>query len=349
MKKLIYFLLFSTLLVNTGCPGDDEEPGPNSCSGKIDSFDARLLATYNNPAGGQPSLVVHPSNSSPEINVEVAPIVNEQNGRITFNYPGVTFKRDNNVYSIDEVTTERKSGNCWIDDDENFLQWTFSKSLDIVLVLDVSSSLSENIATIKVYAKQMVSNVLAQNPDVNVAVVKFSRGYVALDFTSDKAELENFIEQNTPFTSTDIGTYDLEGRSETGLYEAINQAIQLLISSNARGKGILTFTDGVSNYQIDPQFQNPTNVINALSSVGIANYTIGFEGNQGGVDKTALKDISVNGDFSFPQDLVELQNVFSRFSNSVAAVYDLIYNTNNGKLQEEVQYRFLFNTTLISR
>lgn len=61
-----------------------------------------------------------------------------------------------------------------------------------------------------------------------------------------------------------------------------------------------------------------------------------------------LQEIAINGDFSFPKNLNELDSVFQRYSNSVAAVYDLVYETNNAKLSNPIDYRFLFNTTQIS-
>jgi len=332
----LIILVFASILMS--CNKQDDEP----------AYDAVLYADYTNPVGGQPSLLVDPTNSSTFINIEIDPTITEQNGRIMFNYSAVTFKEGNKVYRIDDIVTERNNIGNWLADDENTLSWTFSKSLDIVLVLDVSSSLGENITTIKDNAQLMLSNILDQNPDARISVVKFSRGNASIGFTSSKDELGQFISQNSSFDSPDIGIYELEGRQETALYEAIDKAIELLTDSDARGKGILTFTDGVSNFQFETEFQNPTSVIAQLTTLGIANYTVGYEGNQGSVDKDVLKSLAVNGDFSFPDNLTALNTVFERFSNNVAAVYDLIYDTNNAKFDGTNEFRFLFNTTLIS-
>jgi len=95
-------------------------------------------------------------------------------------------------------------------------------------------------------------------------------------------------------------------------------------------------------------FQDETEIVQFMSDSNIANYTIGFEGNQGSIDRVALENISVNGDFSFPKDIDELKEVFEQFSNNVAAVYDLEYNTNNAILEEDINLRFLFETTKIN-
>jgi Mg-chelatase subunit ChlD len=343
MKRINFHALAFVLLTITlpACKKDKTD--------LLGAYDSVLYGLYHNPVGEDPYLEVDLVDSSPEINIEFQPTVTQENGRILFNYAGVTFRQDKKVYVIDEVVTQRKSGeNTWIIDDENFLSWTFSKSLDIVLVLDVSSSLGANISNIKSNASQVITNILNQNPDARVAVIKFSRGSVATQFSSNSTTLSQFIEQNTIFSSPDIGDYELEGRAETALYETIHQAIQLLNNSDARGKGILTFTDGVSNFQFDPAFQTSGAIIAELTSSGIASYTIGFEGNQGSVDRNILQNLAVNGDFSFPRNLSELNAIFIRFSNSVAAVYDLIYDTNNAKLDQAIEYRFLFNRTLVT-
>lgn len=343
MKRINFLALIPALLILSlpACKKDKTD--------LLDAYDSVLYGLYHNPVGEDPYLEVDLADSSPEINIEFEPTVTQENGRILFNYAGVTFRQDKKVYVIDEVVTQRKSGeDTWIIDDENFLSWTFSKSLDIVLVLDVSSSLGANISNIKSNASQVISNILNQNPDARIAVIKFSRGSVATQFSSNAATLSQFIEQNTVFSSPDIGDYELEGRAETALYETIHQATQLLNNSDARGKGILTFTDGVSNFQFDPAFQTSGAIIAELTNSGIASYTIGFEGNQGSVDRSILQNLAVNGDFSFPRNLSELNSIFIRFSNSVAAVYDLIYDTNNAKLDQAIEYRFLFNRTLVT-
>jgi hypothetical protein len=194
----------------------------------------------------------------------------------------------------------------------------------------------------------MVSDILDNNPDARISVVKFSRGASFLPFSSNRDSLIQFINQNAVFLSPDIGSYELEGRNETALYESIDLAIELLKSSDARGKGILTFTDGVSNFQFDPLYQNPGPIIEKLNANQISSYTVGYEGNQGSVDRTALQSISINGNFSFISDISELSQVFVEFSNSVAAVYDLVYETNTAKLSEPIEYRFLFEMSLIS-
>lgn len=345
MKYLILIsCLFLTIITFPGCVPDPMDP----CENDTPEHDTKLSAKYLNTSSAGPTLTIDPASSSSRINIANTPtILSLGNGRIDLLYSGVTFKEGKTVYIVDDVISQRKA-DCWIVDVENEMRFSLSKSLDIVLVLDVSSSLGTNINAVKTNAKKMVTDILNSNPDARIAIVKFSRGSVIQSFTSTASTLNQFIDNNSTFNDPSIGPYQLEGRSETALYESINDAIVLLNNSGADGTGILTFTDGVSNFQFDPQFQDELEVIDSLSSAGISHYTIGFEGNQNSVDESVLERLAVNGNFSFPQNLTELEEVFEKFSNSVAAVYDLYYNTNNALLENPVEYRFLFNTTIVS-
>ena len=341
---MIVSCLFLTMMVFSGCDPEPTDP----CENDTPDHDTKLSAKYLNTSSAGPTLTIDPTASSSKINIANVPtIVPLGNGRIDLLYSGVTFKEGKTVYVVDNVVSQRKA-DCWIVDVENEMRFSLSKSLDIVLVLDVSSSLGNNISAVKSNAKKMVTDILNSNPDARIAIVKFSRGSVVQGFTSVASTLNQFIDNNSIFNDPSIGSYQLEGRSETALYESINDAIVLLNNSGADGTGILTFTDGVSNFQFDPQFQDELEIIDSLNASGISHYTIGFEGNQNSVDESVLERLAVNGNFSFPKDLTELEEVFTRFSNSVAAVYDLYYNTNDALLENPVEYRFLFNATIVS-
>jgi hypothetical protein len=338
--KLRILLISLVVVFQFSCKKKTQNPINNNA----DKFQTKLFASYENPPGGNPSLVADMTLSSPEIHIEAEPVLSEANGRILFNYSAVTFKDGKTVYSIDSLITERKNHDVWIIDDENFLSWSFSKSLDIIMVLDVSSSLGENMQSVKDNMKEIVSNILEKNDEARVGILKFSRGSVYKELSSSIYELNAFIDENSTYDSPDIGSYELEGRSETALYETVNNAVEILNNSDAMGKGILTFTDGISNFQFDPQYFTADVLISKLEESSISNYTIGFEGNQGTVDKNSLQSIAINGDFSFPKNLTDLNTVFLRFSNNVASVYDLVYETNNSKFNGTQEYRFLFKT-----
>ncbi|WP_258098422.1 vWA domain-containing protein [Marinoscillum pacificum] len=312
------------------------------------NFDAQMLATYEHPRNGEPILSVDAETSYDTINLDENPILTEDNGRISFTYQVVTFKDGRKVFAIDSLLTERENNDNWIIDDENKLARSYSKSLDILLVLDVSSSLGDNLDLLKANAKAFISNLLDNNPDARIGIFKFSRGSVYQELTSSEDDLHEFIDANSTFKSSDIGSYEIEGRSETALYETINEAIDVLNLSEAKGKGIVTFTDGISNFQFDPDFFDDSIIKEKLDESNISSYTIGFEANVGSVDQVSLEEIAINGDFSFPSNEEELNEVFLRFSNSVLAFYDLTFETNNAEFNGTIEYRFLFGLKEVS-
>ncbi|MGK0388836.1 MAG: hypothetical protein ACI94Y_001568 [Maribacter sp.] len=342
MKKIILLILILPLILSS-CKDDND-----ICPNETPFNDAALYAEYLNSSG--PVLNFDQAQSSPIINIGgTATVNNLPDFRIELLYSGVTLKKDREVYIIDELITQEKGSTCWIVDSENSLTFDFSKSLDIVLVIDVSSSLGNNIAELKNNAKTMVTNILNSNPDAQISIVKFSRGNAVESFSSNESTLHQFIDSTSTIVDPMTGSsYQLEGRNETALYESINTAINLLNTSGANGRGILTFTDGVSNFQFDPQFQDEEEVLISLNNSEISHYTIGYEGNGSTVDRVVLENLAVNGAFSFPQNTAELEEIFVNFSNSVAAVYDLRYETNNAVLESPREHRFLFNTTLVS-
>ena len=102
MKGLI---LFSILLFSHCHHHDDDVVQP--------SYDAQLYASFENPPAGTPILTVDQSTKSKVINIEITPSITEQNGRIFFNYPGVTFKQDKNVYTICTVYIKKNMCNVF--------------------------------------------------------------------------------------------------------------------------------------------------------------------------------------------------------------------------------------------
>ncbi|SDC69587.1 von Willebrand factor type A domain-containing protein [Algoriphagus faecimaris] len=307
-----------------------------------------LYANYFYDGSGIPELNILRDKSSQEVIIESIPQIGVEMGRFNIFYPAVILKKDRQVFKILNFSTEKKENGCWVVDDENKLSPSNSKSLDIILVLDVSSSLNENLEKIKSSANQVIRSILQSNSSLRIAVIKFSRGALGSGFTSNSFDLNSFISTEQIYSSPDIGNYILERRPETSLYEAIELAIDKLGDSKAKGKGILVFTDGLNNFQFNPLNQSPENIINKMKERDISTFTIGFEGNQGSVNRIALQNISVNGDYSFPTSIDDLNDVFVRFSNNIATVYDFTYNTSNSALSKPIEYRFLFNTERVN-
>lgn len=342
--KLTSLFFATTLLIS--CGSDDDDNSQTNIP-----TDAVLYANFQND-GTNRILTIDENLTAGPIQIEnKATVQNSGSSRFDFIFSGVTFSSQSKVYEIERIVTQTETDGTWSSDTENFLKESFAKSLDIVLVLDVSASLGDNIEAVKTSAVNMVKKILAEKPNSKVGVVKFSRGNVSSALTSNVNDLTAFISNKSSYTDNIMGggTYDLEGKSETALYEAMLAGSLLLDTSNAKGKGLITFTDGKNNFQFNPINDNKTIVVNKLKNSNIKSYTIGFIGNDSEIVDTVLIELAINGAFSVARNLDEVQQVFTRFSNSVSSIYDLSYNTNNATFTGTRKLRFLFDLKLISQ
>lgn len=347
MKKLNTFLLLLMLIslsscdcflgIGSGC--DDNEPNINA---ENPNSDAIIYADFTNDGTNQ-TLILDQARTGGPIQIENDVTLTTVNSRYNFEFSGVTFLEGNHVFEVSRIISQKFEENQWQIDSENFLDYKPSKSLEIVLVLDVSSSLENNLDDVKNSARQVLGQIFSNNSNAKVAVIKFSRGNVASELSSNEFQLSQFIAQTSSYTDNQLGggTYNLENQNETALYEAMLKGIEILNNSNARGQGLITFTDGANNFQFDANNGNRQVVINALNQSDIRSYTVGFVGNADEVNDQALSDLAIRGRFSKPTSISELDQVFTSFSNSVGAVYDLIYDTNNAPFNGTKSYRFL--------
>jgi hypothetical protein len=342
------FYLFSLIFLTTmlGCKDDDDNDDTTSDN---PTADAIIYANFSNDGTNQ-VLSLDQSQTSGPIDIENQVTFLADGSRFKFTFSGVTFTEGNAIYEVEEIISQRNLEGDWQQDSENFLDPSLTKSLDIVLVLDVSSSLGQSLSAVKNSAIVVLNQIFTNNANTKVAVVKFSRGHVASQLSSNFSQLSQFVNQTTMYTDTILGggTYPLENKNETALYEAMLEGISILQSSNARGQGLITFTDGANNFQFDPVNENRSVVISALNNSQIRSYTVGFIGNANEINETALDELAVNGSFSSPSSIDELDDVFTLFSNSIGAVYDLTYDTNNAPFTGTKAYRFLIDLNRIN-
>jgi len=167
-------------------------------------------------------------------------------------------------------------------------------------------------------------------------VVSFSDVINSMPLTSDPNTISNYIDgiQQGPFTS---------------LYEAMNTGVDSLLSHNAESRAILTFTDGTDNNS-NPSY-TPAYLKNKLennpSGILINSFTIGLEGN-GGVDRTILEDLAINGGVAeFPSSISGLRSVFEKFSSSISNVYNFTYVRNQQPISGNapVKLKFVIKAT----
>jgi Ca-activated chloride channel family protein len=326
MKIAKLCTIFAVTLFIAACgKGDDVSPNKK---------EFELYIDYWNSIGNNPQITFDAANSSPEVKIDFTKTF--AGVAVPPNFTNVIVDNvriiDNNDvnYQIDQITAYewREDIDGWKEDVEFTLDYTPVQDLMIIMVLDASASLGEDITKVKQYASNFVTNVLAEIPNARIGIVDFSDEIHSFPPTNNKVALQNYIA-------------DIDQGPFTSLYEAVNIGIDMLDNSTAEGKSLLIFTDGTDNNS-SPEFTPDFLVekINGTVGVSINSFTIGLEG-RGGVDKPVLEELATNGGLSaFPKNIDELGGVFEKFSSSIANVYNLTY-VRNQQVVPEVDKRKL--------
>lgn len=323
MKIIKHFAFFALALLLTSCGGNGVDPQDPK------TRDFELYIDFWNTQGTNPQITFDAQNSSPEVKIDFSKTfagiaVPPKFTNVIID--NVRIIDDNDVnYEINKITAYefREDINDWKEDVEFTLNYTQVQDLTIMMVLDASASLGEDLAKVKQYASNFVTQVLAEIPSARIGIVDFSDEIHSFPPTNSKVALQNYIAdiKQGPFTS---------------LYEAVNIGIEMLENTTAEGKTLLVFTDGTDNNS-NPEF-TPAYLLDKLDNPGspvhINSFTIGLEG-RGGVDKPVLEALAANGgSAAFPKNIDELGNVFEKFSSSIANVYNLTYVRNQQVIPE---------------
>lgn len=301
-----------------------------------------LYGTYSNNTTAGPSLTFDQPLSSKAVQIPVGQrptVTTTALNRVLLSFTNVRFKDELGIYEVLDYTTEEFRNGKWESDSENKLVVKPSQSLDFVLVIDQSSSLGTDAASVKQYASQFIDFVTQRGISARVGAVVFSQNIVSTPLTTNFNTVKTFINQQ-------------QGTDATKLYEAIDTGITQLSNSTAEGRALVVFTDGRNNAWTDTKFTTAQYVNDRLSQSGvnrtnkISSYTIGLEG-KGGVDKEALASLAQNGGISeVANDAGALEKVFKKFASSVATVYSLVYDRNNSPLSSSLPLRFIITTKL---
>jgi len=308
--------------------------------GEVEPYNKQmfLYGEFVNKPGKDPAITIDPSKSSNEIGIDknTDATIDTFNNRLNMVFNNIRIQDELGIYEIDKIVTEEFREGEWEKDSENFLTYEKTKRLDLVLVLDVSSSLDQDVVKVKRYAKDFISNLFSEIDSPRIGVVGFSEDVYIQSFTTNSEKAKFFIE-----------TLE-ENKNATRLYEAMDAGYAMIDSArDAEGKYMITFTDGRNNKWSDPQrYRNSDYIYNQLNSSDVNSYTIGLQG-KGGVDKDVLKDLAVNdGRYKFPDRAGDVRDVFRKIASSVASTYQLVYDRNQSPITNPIKLRFRLKTHL---
>jgi hypothetical protein len=329
--------------------------------GGIDPYYKELIlyADYNYPKNSMPSFIIDRAESSRAIKFidNQSPKVLTIPDRFELVVPNVRFYDELGVYQVPDtrannaentraIIAEKYINGKWTEDVEDNLKAKRSLNLQVVLVLDMSLSLGDDIQLVKNYAISAVERLLSRSSNgnnVEIGIILFAQNINKLDFTTNITTLRNFIGNAT-------------ASSATKLYEGINTGIDLFYNSPKQpdARALILFTDGKNNSQSDAKFENANFVESRLRQPFgkdqgfITSYSIGLDGKQDGVDREVLKKLALNGGISeFTNSSIDLQKVFGRIIDNAASVWTLVYDRNNSPISNPEKLRFRILTTVL--
>jgi len=175
--------------------------------------------------------------------------------------------------------------------------------------------------------------------------------YDAGKLTAAKAAAQAFIEQMRPGDQAGLLTFntdvtyrqpitadrealiravnDLRARGDTAMFDALDQAVQILQDTPGR-KAIIILTDGLDNrshYTADE-------VIQAIGPGGLSISTIGLGdpaklGINSGLDEAALKSLAerAGGAYGYVNDPGALRSLYERYGRTLQSEYHLTYTS----------------------
>jgi VWFA-related protein len=181
--------------------------------------------------------------------------------------------------------------------------------LSVVLVLDTSGSMSENIR----FLREAVLNFVYKLEEVDTAlVVSFNESVKgSAEFTGDIDRLERFVE-------------GLQAWGGTSLYDAIHYSLGRIKDQPGR-KALIVFSDGADT----TSSMEDREVVDYARSVEATVYSIGFKGSgfAASSPRGFLRKIAneTGGQFFSPDKVGELIKVFNAISEELKNHYLLAY------------------------
>jgi VWFA-related protein len=181
--------------------------------------------------------------------------------------------------------------------------------LSVVLVLDTSGSMAENLH----FLQEAVLNFVYKLEEVDTAlVVSFNESVKgSAEFTGDTDRLERFVE-------------GLQAWGGTSLYDAIHYSLERIKDQPGR-KAVIVFSDGADNSST----MQDREVVDYARAVEATVYSIGFTGSgfMASSPRGFLRKIATEtgGQFFAPDKVGELIKVFNEISDELKNHYLLAY------------------------
>ncbi|MGL4631775.1 MAG: vWA domain-containing protein [Leadbetterella sp.] len=334
IKQLCLAIISVSLLLLYSCGGGNDA--------KPRTF--QIFIDYWNATGKSPEIRFDGKQTSAEVKIDFTKTfggeaVGANLSKVVIDNFRIVDQNSQN-YNIESIKAYeyQATTKTWRNDVEFTMEHGQSQDISVVLVLDRSKSLGSDFETVKTYANNFIDKLFAERKSIKIGIVDFADNINSFPLSTDKEAIKKYI------TGLKQGEF-------TALYQAIDQGIDMLLSSQSQSRVLLTFTDGTDN--MAPPNVNSTYLLgrinNDKNSYKITSFYIGLTG-KGGVDKDILTKLAAgNGSVSFPETVNELKGVFDRFGKVISNVYNLTYTRNQQIINKASPSKLRFDIMTTSR
>lgn len=317
----INLIIFSAFFISISCK--------DQLSGEINPLikDIFLYAEYSNPTGNSPQLSnLRFSSNIITLDNSVSTLSLDRTRALVF-FNTLKIKDELGNYKAGTILTSEFTNGMWREDSENFFKSTYSQNFSLVIVVDVSSSLGDNVKTLKSTVIDAINNVFRENPAAKIGIVGFAQNIYSLQPTTNKTTIISFV-NSLP-----------ENQNATRLFEAMNTGVTLLRNTVSEEKALITFTDGRNNAQSVALYENSSYISQQISNLKVQSYTIGFDGKED-VDENALKALAQNGGlYSFPKTFDDVNLILKKFTKNASSTYRMYYDRNSSPVTKPISLR----------
>jgi len=181
-------------------------------------------------------------------------------------------------------------------------------NVDIMSVVDLSSSINKNLDELKQANINLVNNVL-----------EYENNKIGLITYSSSAQLSHELSENKDSLVSEINTWDTQGL--TCIYNGLELAKQKLENSENEKKYIILMTDGLSqcSYPYEYSSEDEIDLAEEIKEKNILIYTIGFGIGEGA---SHIQNIAeAGGGEYYDSDIGELKSIYTQISTEVINKY----------------------------
>lgn len=301
-------------IIDDQCSGQTLAPSA-TCSLKIQflpTTQEKADDSFDIPTGtGQPNLIVNVSGEGKAFNVSINQIDTDACPTVRL-YVAVSDRADLPVTSL-------SAGDFFLlengfEQDIISIEKGVATPFSVALALDYSFSIEDEIDGVEASAKSFIDQLTLNASTDEAAIIKFAAGVdLKEDYTYNKNALVSAIEEGFS-----------EDRSQTWLYEAVGQAVDITADpARSDKRAVVVLSDGID----EGSTVTLTEIIDSARNQGVPVFTIGL----GEVFLAALQELAdeTGGQYFSAPVSSDLQEIYRQITDILTNRYVIDYESSS--------------------